>query len=317
MMPMHWKTAFVLVVAAALAVPASGRPRRSYGGGRDEVYLTNEEFKKLDRFEAHALEKADKVYREKNYRRAGAEYETFLREHPRSMAIPYVLLRKARCLHKDDKRHEAIQQYNEVLDYFPNAVEYAAAALYYQGLAHWENGDEDKAMKHWAKMARDKEYCKHRLAAGAINKLADGLAAKGHAESAVSYFRQVAVDFRATNGQEAHYARRKVLEHYVRSSPDEPKLRKFHEEARILHRGRKTDARQLLESFEYWNSLRGKVEQYGRFKEDEKELSRRYYAYWAGQLDGRFPEQDDYRIAVAGFHLASDGDVGGWMRRID
>ncbi len=317
-MPKRPKVAFVLAAAALVwAVPAAGRPRRSLGGGREEVYLSNEEFKKLDRFESHALEKADKIYRDKNYRQAGAEYETFLREYPRSLVIPYVLLRKARCLHKDDKRNEAVQQYNEVLDYFPNAVEYAAAALYYQGLAHWENGDEDKAMKHWAKMARDKEYRKHRLAAGAVNKLADNLAAKGHAESAVSYFRQVAVDFRHTNGQEAHYARRKVVEYCVRSSPNEPKLRKFHEEARILHRGRKVDARQLLESFEYWNSLRGKVEQYGRFKEDEKELKTRYYAYWAGQLDGKFPQQDDYRIAVAGFHLAADGDVGGWVRRID
>ena len=181
------KIAFVLAAAALVwAVPAAGRPGRSRGGGREEVYLTNEEFKKLDRFEAHALEKADKIYREENYRQAGAEYETFLREHARSLAIPYVLLRKARCLHKDDKRNEAIQQYNEVLDYFPNAVEYAGAALYYQGLAHWENGDEDKAMKHWARMARDEEYRKHRLAAGAINRLADSLAAKGHAESAVT-----------------------------------------------------------------------------------------------------------------------------------
>lgn len=315
----HRKIGFVLVMAAGLAqaVPAVGRPKRPRGGGRDEVYLSNEEFKKLDRFEAHALEKADKIYREGNYRQAGAEYETFLREHPRSLAIPYVLLRKARCLHKDDKRNEAIQQYNEVLDYFPNAAEYAGAALYYQGLAHWENGDEDKAMKHWARMARDEEYRKHRLAAGAINRLADSLAAKGHAESAVTYFWQIAVDFRHTNGQEAQYGRRKVVEHYVRANANEPKLRKFHEEARILAHGRKTDTEELLKSFEYWNNIRGKVEQYGRFKEDEGELRTRYYAYWAKQLDGKFPEEDDYRIAVAGFHLAADGDASSWMRRLD
>jgi len=318
MMPRPSKVFLALLATLiAQATAASGASRRTYGGGQNEVHLTNEEFKRLDRFEAHALDRADKIYGEKKYRQAGAEYETFLREYPKSLAIPYVLLRKARCLHKDDKRHEAIQQYNEILDYFPNAVEYAAGALFYQGLAHWENGDEDKAMKHWARMARDKQYRKHRLAAGAINKLADSLIAKGHAESAVSYFRQIAVDFRTTNLKEAHYARSKVFEHYVRTNPNEPKLRAFCSEARVLHKSRTVDVKQLQSSFAYWNYVRSRVQRYGRFAQDATELKTRYYRYWAQQLDGKFPEQDDYRIAVAEFHLAAGGDIDGWVRRID
>ena len=315
----HPKIAFAFVIGAALVwvLPATGRPQRTFGGGQNEVHLTNREFKKLDRFEAHALGKADKAYGGKKFRQASAEYESFLREYPRSLAIPYVLLRKARCLHKDDKRHLAIRQYNEVVDYFPNAVEYAAAALFYQGLGHWENGDEDKAMKPWARMARDKQYRKHRLAAGAVNKLADSLMAKGHADSAVAYFWQIAVDFRNTNKDEAEYARDKVIEHHVRTNPNEPKLRSFTAEARILHGGRKTDEQGLLKDFGYWNTVRTWVQRHGQFKQDAKDLKQRYYDHWARQLDGKFPHRDDYRIGVADFYLASDGDLNRWVQRLD
>ena len=308
----------MVVWAAGASLPApsaAARPRRRLKPPQ-EVYFSNEEFKRLDRFEAHALEKADRAYKEGKFHQAGAEYESFLQEFPRSLATPYVLLRKGRCLHNDDKRNVAIRQYNEVLDYFPNEVRYAAAALYYQGMAHWENGDEDKAMKHWARMARDKEYRKHPLAAGAINRLADHLAAEEHADSAVSYFRQVAVDFRTTNRDAASYARHQVVRHYVRRNPNEPELRRFYAEAQVLS-SRKATEEDLAGSFEYWNHLRGKARQHGQFTDADAELRKRYWAYWAKQLDGRFPEQDDYRIAVADFHRAADGDTARWIQRLD
>jgi tetratricopeptide (TPR) repeat protein len=303
-----------MALVSVLGSAALAKPARYTRRSPDEVHFSNEEFKKLDRFEAHALEKADEAYRQKRYPQA-AEYESFLREFPRSLATPYVLLRKGRCLHNDEKRNVAIRQYNEVLDYFPNVVPYAAAALYYQGQAHWENGDEDKAMKQWAQMARDKEYRKHPLAAGAINRLADNLAAKENADSAVSYFRQVAVDFRTANPHAADYARDQVIRHHVRTSPNEPKLRKFYAEARVL-KGHKTEE-DLAKSFEYWDDLRDKIVQHGRFTDKETELGARYYAYWAKQLDGRFAGEDDYQMAVAGFHRAAGGDVTSWIKRLD
>jgi len=311
----HATRVLLLVVGATLAAtpPAPAKPG---GKPHPEVHLSNKEFKKLDRFEGHVLGKADKAYREGKFRQAAAEYESFLREYPRSFVIPYVLLRKARCLHRDDKRHLAIQQYNEVVDYFPNVVAYAAPALFYQGLAHWENGDEDKAMKPWARMARDKQYRKHRLAAGAINKLADNLVAKGRVEGAMAHFWQIAVDFRNTNKDEADYARRKLLRYYVRTSPNESRLRTFYQETHLRDRQRMTDE-QILESYDYWNRLRHYVSEYGRFKKSERDHKVRCYTYWARRLDGKFPEVDSYRIAVANFHLAADGRTDEWIRRID
>ena len=41
----------------------------------------------------------------------------------------------------------------EILDYFPNDVKYAAAALYLIGECHFDNGDVEKAMRRWAELA--------------------------------------------------------------------------------------------------------------------------------------------------------------------
>ena len=310
--PAAWLSVWIAVVwTQGLAVAGAAQ------SGADETYLSNEEFKKLDRFDAHALSKADKIYKDRQYRQAGAEYESFLREFPKSLAVPYVVLRKARCLHKDDKRHEAIRQYDEVLDYFPNVSRYAAAALYYQGWAHWENGDEAKAMKCWAKMARDTEYRKHRLAATAINKLAENLAAKGHAENAAAYFWQVAVDFRKTNQQAANVAKDSVIAYYVRTSPNEPKLRQFYKEAHVAGSRPETTDEEVAKSLRHWNNLRRQVRRYGTFTKKDNELGQRYYAYWATALGGKFPKQDDYQIDVIAFQRAADGDVATWTRRLD
>ena len=311
------KRRYLACILAACAVLASGAARGAKRKrNEEEVYLSNEEFKKLDRFEAHSLDKADKVFNEGKFRQAGAEYETFLREHSRSLAIPYVLLRKARCLHLNDKRHEAIREYNEVLDYFPNAVRYAGAALYYQGWAHWDNGDEAKAMKHWARMAKDADYRKHPLAAVAINQLAENLARQGHVESAISYFWQVAVDFRKDNRKATADARHRVEAHYYRANPSEPKLRQLYKECYYIGTPTTPDET-IVKSFAYWDKLRQKVRQYARFTKDQDELKKRFYAYWAAQLDGKFPKQDDYQLDAAAFHLAADGDVGAWIGRVD
>jgi TolA-binding protein len=301
----------------ALAGPRAALAARNIQQVEGEVYLPNAEYDRLDRFEALALDKADKVYSEAKYRQALTEYDSFLREYPRSSATPYAVLRKGRCLHRDDKRNAAIRQYAEVLDYFPTVVEYAGAALYYQGLAAMENGDEDKAIKYWSQMAQDKGYSKHPLAAGAINRLADNLVAKGRVEPAMAYFWQVAVDFRQTYPQMADYARQQVIAFYIRTSPNEPKLRAFFSQSWAL-KNQQSSEEQLVANFEYWDDLRGRAAAAGpTFTDKEAELKTRFYAYWGKALDGKFLDHDDYRIAVIGFQRLADKDAATWTRRLD
>jgi hypothetical protein len=46
------------------------------------------------------------------------------------------------CLHQLEKRNAAIKAHQNVVNYFPDDVRYAAAALFYIGQCHGQNGDE-------------------------------------------------------------------------------------------------------------------------------------------------------------------------------
>jgi TolA-binding protein len=282
-----------------------------------EVALSNEELKKLDTFEAHVLAKADKVFGQKDYKRAAAEYDSFLLEFPRSRALPYALLRKGRSLHLLEKRFEAIKEYNELLDYFPDAVKYAAAALYYIGLCHWENADEPKAMKAWADMAEDVDYSKHYLAAHAINQLADNLMEQGKASQAIEYFQQVAVDFRKTNRDAARYAIGQVVPYLIRTKPDEASLRAFYTKVGTFHGDPRPVDGDLAQSRAYWDQVRANVKRHGEFNNLQDALKEQYYRYWAGAMDGKFRDWDDFQIDVAAFRREYEKDLAKWMERLD
>lgn len=304
------------LAAGSLALGA--RPHKEPGPGHGpEVQLTNEEFKALDTFEGHALTKADKVFASGDYRRAAAEYDSFVLEFPRSKAAPYALLRKARSLHLAKKRFEAIKEYKELLDYFPKAVRYAAAAAYYIGVAHWENGDEDEAMKWWSKMADDADYSRHALAAGALNRLAEQLAREGQVQKAVACYEQVALSFRRTNPGAANHAIAQVVAYHVRREPSEPKLRAFYQKAGGFgNMPEKTDD-DLAASRRYWGTVRELVNRHAQFGDGEATLRDRYYRYWAGALDGKFLDWDDYQLDVANLKLAYEQDGAKWVERLD
>jgi len=279
------------------------------------------EYSKLEPLEAHMIDKADKAFgsdKKGSLRLAVAEYDHFILKNPRSAIIPYAILRKGRSLHRDGKRFEAIDVYQEVLDYFPNDVKYAAAALYRQGQAHWENGHEEKAIKAWASMADDKDYAKHPFAAIALNNLADALWDRDQRDAANKYRRQLAKEFRTRNSDQANEAIDKVVQYYVRFQPSEPDLRAFYKEVRTFHdRPRDVDA-DLDHSRDYWNFIRDRVGRFGNwFGDDQQEQRKGYFAYWVEQMGGKFPDWDEYQIDLAGYQLAARGDRAAWVARID
>lgn len=306
-----------LTTASAGMAPKAAKEKEPGPGHGSEVQLSNEEFKALDTFEGHALTKADKVFASHDYKRAAAEYDSFILEFPKSRALPYALLRKARCLHLAARRFEAIKEYQEVLDYFPNAVAYAAPALYYIGLCHWENGDEEEAMKSWAKMASDAGYSRHPLAASAITRLADHMAKEGNLRKAVAYYEQVATDFRRTNPGAAHYAISQVVAYHVRAEPDEAKLRAFYLKVGGFGPTPESPDADIERSRRYWGTLGWEVRKHGQFSDSEAALRDRYYRYWASVLDGKFPDWDDYQLNVAHLKLAYEKDYTKWLARLD
>lgn len=283
----------------------------------DIVSLSKEEWNKLDTFEAHTLAKADQTFGKKQWMQAAAEYDSFILEFPNSKAIPYAVLKKGLCMQFDDKRFKAIEEYNEVLDYFPNAITFAAPALYFMGECHWDNGDADKAIKAWTEMANDEDYSKHAFAAYAVNKLADNLMKQEKEPEAVKYYEQVAVDFRRSNHDAAHHAMAPVIRYYIRTNPNEPKLREFYKKVESFEHAVQKLPEDVIEDRLYWQRVWEKVWEYGEFATLKNDLKTRYFSYWAGIFQGKFPEWDDFQINLAGFRLSIDGDNVKWAADLD
>lgn len=306
-----------LLAGLVLWAPCRGARAARYYLGVTEVSLTSDELKKLDTFEGHTLAKADQAFLKKQYRQARAEYDSFIKEFPRSKAIAYALMRKARCAEMDDKRFKAITDYQEVLDYFPNAVRYAAAALYHIGDCHWRNGDIEKAMKAWAQMADDKEYRKQVLAAFALNRLADNLMKRDKPVEAVRYYEQVAATFRGSNVKASDHARDPVIVHYIRTMPNEPKFREFYKNMKGFERSTRTMPADLAAEPRFWYDLRAQIRHHGTFTADQVDLRGRYYSYWAAQMKGKFPKDDDFHIERARFQLLADANREQWYQALD
>ncbi len=172
-------------------------------------------------------------------------------------------------------------------------------------------------MQAWAKMADDAGYSQHPLAAAAIARLADHIAKEGRPDKAVAYHEQVAVNFRKSNPEAAKYAIEQVVAHHVRTQPDEAKLRAFYQKVGGFGPNPERVEADLEKSARYWGALGWDVRRLGQFAEAEAGLRDRYYRYWTGALDGRFPEWDDFQLNVAHLKLACEKDGAKWQERLD
>ena len=127
------------VALAVLLLVALARPVTA--GSNWSWELPTDRYRRLNAFERAQYDKAASLLKNASYKAAASEFDKFRIQFGDSAFIPYVLFMKGYSLHRDKKRHSAIAIYNEVLDYFPDQIEDASAALYYLGIAHIENGD--------------------------------------------------------------------------------------------------------------------------------------------------------------------------------
>lgn len=282
-----------------------------------EIDMPNDQFAQLAQFEGHMLQQADKTFNAKEYRQAGSEYDTFVRTFPNSQAVPYALFRQARCLHLDEKRHAAIKAYQQIIDFFPDFVTYAAPSLYHIGQAHKQNGDDADAFKAWLKMAEDVEYSKHPYAAGAIYQLAEEFWKQEKFDRAAQLYMQVAIDFRKTNDDVARNAMRQAIPYLIRVKSDEDKLRDFYEAVGGFGHNPSKLSDDFGSEIGYWNTVRNLVDDHGKFSDLQKDQGSRYYGYWVKELQGKFPANDEYQIDLAKFQLRYDGNREAWVKRLD
>lgn len=304
--------AIVFVVGFLLGL--CGLVNSAHAQRYDEVVITAADYKNLDTFETAALAKADKVFANKDYRAAAAEYDLFLVENPRSSAAAYALLRKGRSQMLDNKRYEAVRTFKEVIDYFPDAVLYAAAALYYQGQCHFDNGERLNAVKVWQKMVADTAYAKHILAAPALLALAGELAREEKYAAAVTYYEQAAVEFRYKNPNVAREAIAKVCEIHIRLLPNEKKMNAFY--MRVQTTRHHPD--KAPDESKYWSDMRAMIHRFaGGFTAAEQAQRNAYFKYWADAMEGKRLTDNAFRIDWAYFRLQHEGNVDAWIKRLD
>ena len=279
-----------------------------------ETYMLPARWKKLDTFEAYALQKADKSFAAKDYTKAGAEYKTFVVEFPRSKAIPYAILRRGRCKQLVDKRFEAVKLYEEVLDYFPDDVNEAAAALFYLGECEHKNGNLVEAMKAYAEIAEDEEYRQHKLAAGAVYELALNLKKQERYRDAGEEFARLAVEWRKERADVAVGSINESLDYYAIRAPDKSKLRQlwqdtlgFHER---VHKKTQIAAANESDPPRFWDEVLAYIDRHSKdlFKEEAKEARIRLFKYWSSQMANKHADRDDFQIHWANYSFYADGN---------
>lgn len=280
--------------------------------GAEEITFPGERMAKLDTFEALNLEEADKLFGKKDYKGAYAAYKAYSFEFAKSAAMPYVLLRMGRCLHLLEKRNAAVKGYQSVVDYFPDDVRYAAAALYYIGECHGQNGDIAKKTAVWARMVKDDEYVAQPNSGTALTFLGGEMEKLGKHDEAADYQWRTAVAFLQSNPKAAETARRAVIAHYVRRSPNHEKLKEFYVAASGFDgRGQKTEKPE--EDARYWSMVLATASD-GRI---EKEVREKACAYWTAKMGDRFVENDALRKQWIDALLVHEKSTESWLARLE
>lgn len=278
----------------------------------DEITYPGEDFAKLDTFEGLNLEDADKLYNKGDYKGAYAAYKAYSFEFAKSKALPYVLLRMGRCLHQLDKRNAAIKAYQDVVDYFPDDVRYAAAALFYIGECHGQNGDDAKKTATWARLVKDDDYVAQPNSGTALTYLGQAMDKLGKFEEATDYHWRTAVAFLKSNPNAAAAARSAVLTHYATRSPNHDKLKEFYVDASGFDgRGQKTDAPE--EDPRYWSAVLDTVIK----SKSEAESREKAAAYWSAKMGDRFKDQDDLRKKWCDVQLIHEKNEESWLARME
>ena len=277
-----------------------------------EILYPGEAFAKLDTFEGVNLEDADKLFIAKDFNGAYAAYKAYSFEFPKSKAVPYVQLRQGRCLHKLDKRNAAIKAYQDVVDYFPDDVAYAAAALYYIGECHGQNGEEEKQTAVWARMVKDEGYVTQPNSGTALIHLGTEMQKLGKHEEAAEYQWRTAVAFLKTNPNAADAARKAVIRQYVVRSPNHEKLKEFYIAASGFD-GQGRDTGKPEEDARYWTA----VMYYVLDKNEDAAAREKSCAYWTAKMADRFTDNDDLRRLWCDATLVHEKDPAGWQARME
>lgn len=142
--------------------------------GAQEQYwqvIKGTQMKMMSQFERVQYNKAYDLLKSDQFRAAANEFERFKEQYKDSEVLPYIIFYQAYSLLLAKDRNKAITIFNEVVDFFPGVIDAAAPALYYRGVAQFQNGDYTKGMSTMNELLRDENYKVHPVAASASLQL--------------------------------------------------------------------------------------------------------------------------------------------------
>lgn len=129
--------------------------------------MDNKRIGQMSQFERVQYEKARKLLVDRQYRAAATEFDRFRIQYKESTVLPYIVFLCGYSYHCARDRFKAIGYYNEVIDFYPGEIAAASVALYYRGVAEFDNGDVSKGMTTMKQLLDDPEYGKQPVAASA------------------------------------------------------------------------------------------------------------------------------------------------------
>lgn len=301
-----WLAISICLTAAVFTTAVRGQA----GEEAAEPGLPDEVFKRLDIFEEQLLLKADNNFTAQQYKEAMAGYGRFVEKFPQSPAAAYALYKKARCGGLCGNKEEAVAAWQALVERFPDETAYAITALEEIAAYHREQKDDATAAATWAALACNPAYADAPEALSAVDSIARVLSAEEERTELLALYRRIAKSGDGTSKPAAR-ARKGILKYYVKTAPDESKLREIYR-----HRT-DTPATDPAKSADYWLWLMNVVEDNGDFGWSEKDRRKKYYAHWIDAVGNRFPDSDDFQIALAHLHYGADRDRDALAERLD
>lgn len=116
-----------------------------------DARLAPDRWTRLTEEERHQLTRAERYVEQKNWKSARSEYELFLQLHTKSEVASYAQLMFAECTRQLGQVNTAINEFRNVIDYFPEAID-AGHAQYSIGVCQTQTGDAEEAVKSFEKV---------------------------------------------------------------------------------------------------------------------------------------------------------------------
>ena len=133
-----------------------------------QAKLAPERWGLLSEEERHQMTRAERYVDQKDYKSALSEYELFLQLHGKSDAASYAQFMFAECTRRLGKVNTAIDEFRNVIDYFPDSID-AGTAQYSIGVCLVQGGDAEKAAVAFEKVVE--KWPKEDFGAQARNEL--------------------------------------------------------------------------------------------------------------------------------------------------